>query len=174
MRRQLAASLGALPAGPRETAARDAARRATATIRSRSMPRSAALRGSEATVLDALLQAGGAQTPQREAAITMLAATIVRSGEDAAIQKLSRDGGRRRDGRHGSDRRCCAAPRSRCSARRCRARARAPTGRRRLRPPALPDLSGRPRGPGRRLCVSQAGRSARSSSTRHARDRAPS
>src|SRR5687768_10123693 len=46
------------------------------------------LRGSERTVLDMLLQSGDGQTPQRDAAITMLAATIVRSSQDAAIQHV--------------------------------------------------------------------------------------
>ena len=45
------------------------------------------LRGSEAAVLEKLLQST-AQTPQRETAITMLAATIVRGAQDAAVQNL--------------------------------------------------------------------------------------
>jgi mono/diheme cytochrome c family protein len=45
------------------------------------------MHGSELAVLDRLLQAT-AETPQRAAAITMLAATIVRNGEDAAAQAL--------------------------------------------------------------------------------------
>ena len=46
------------------------------------------LRGNEGAALEKLLQAEGPQTPQRDAAITMLAATIVRGGQDAAIQTL--------------------------------------------------------------------------------------
>ena len=57
-------------------------------------------------------------TPQRDAAITMLAATIVRGAQDAAVQSSFSVAPRRR-GRSGSGRRCFAAPRSRCSARRC-------------------------------------------------------
>jgi len=46
------------------------------------------LRGREAVVLQTLLPTGGGQTPQRQAALTMLAATIVRSADEAAIQQL--------------------------------------------------------------------------------------
>ena len=42
------------------------------------------LHGRESVVLEKLLQSGD-QTPQRETAITMLAATIVRGGQEAAI-----------------------------------------------------------------------------------------
>ena len=44
------------------------------------------LRGSEAAVLEKAAAERATQTPQREAAITMLAATIVRGGQDAAVQ----------------------------------------------------------------------------------------
>jgi mono/diheme cytochrome c family protein/glucose/arabinose dehydrogenase len=83
---QLAASLGALPPGARESAvvafldrhaddpvAMDAAL--------------SGLRGSEAAALDTLLRSSG-QTPQREAAITMLVATIMRGADDATIEKV--------------------------------------------------------------------------------------
>jgi mono/diheme cytochrome c family protein len=86
VRQQLAASLGSLPAGPRESAIASLLERhaddpivVDAGLSS--------LRGSEGSVLDKLL-ASGTQTPQRETAITMLAGTIVRAGQDAAIQKL--------------------------------------------------------------------------------------
>ncbi|HET8772747.1 MAG TPA: c-type cytochrome, partial [Thermoanaerobaculia bacterium] len=86
VREQLAASLGILPPGPREAAAAAMLERhasdpvvVDATL--------SGLRGSESVVLEKLLQ-GGAQTPQREIAITMLAATIVRAGQDAAIHSL--------------------------------------------------------------------------------------
>jgi mono/diheme cytochrome c family protein len=86
VRQQLAASLGFLPAGPRENAI------ATLLERYGDDPivvdaSLSSLRGSEAAVLDKLL-ASSAPTLQRETAITMLAGTIVRAGQDAAIQKL--------------------------------------------------------------------------------------
>ena len=46
------------------------------------------IRGSEAVVLDGLLASAGEQTRQREAAITMVAATIVRGGQDTAVQSV--------------------------------------------------------------------------------------
>ncbi len=83
---QLAASLGALPQGPRE--------RALATVLAAHGDDPIALdaavsgvRGSEGLLLDALIQATD-QTPQRETAITMIAATIVRTGQDDGIQKI--------------------------------------------------------------------------------------
>jgi mono/diheme cytochrome c family protein len=92
-RKQLAASLGALPIGVREPA--------LASVLARygddPMAMDAALsgaRGAEAAVLEKLVQAApaapdaGAQTPQREAAITMLAAMLLRSGQDATIQTV--------------------------------------------------------------------------------------
>jgi mono/diheme cytochrome c family protein/glucose/arabinose dehydrogenase len=117
-RKQLAASLGALPPGPRETA--------IAAVLARyaddPMAMDAALsgvRGAEATVLENLLSGGvrlkpdapearlkpdatgtpqagqktdltdaGAQSPQREAAITMIAATLIRGGQDLTIQNV--------------------------------------------------------------------------------------
>ena len=86
VRQQLAASLGVLPPGPRETAAASLLERhasdpvvVDATL--------SGLRGSEPVVLEKLLQTGD-QTPARETAITMLAATIVRGGQDAAIHNV--------------------------------------------------------------------------------------
>ncbi|MGB2717440.1 MAG: hypothetical protein WBC51_24870, partial [Vicinamibacterales bacterium] len=83
VREQLAASVGVLPPGPREDGA------ALMLERHASDPvvvdaTLSGLRGSESVVLEKLLQSAG-QTPQRETAITMLAATIVRAGQDAAI-----------------------------------------------------------------------------------------
>ena len=52
------------------------------------MRRLSGLRGNEGASLERLLQAEGPQTPQRDAAVTMLAATVVRGGQDAAIQTL--------------------------------------------------------------------------------------
>jgi mono/diheme cytochrome c family protein/glucose/arabinose dehydrogenase len=86
VREQLAASLGLLPSGPREVAAAAILERhasdpvvVDATL--------SGLRGSESAVLEKLLQSGE-QTPQRETAIAMLAATIVRAGQDAAIHSV--------------------------------------------------------------------------------------
>jgi mono/diheme cytochrome c family protein/glucose/arabinose dehydrogenase len=83
VREQLAASLGVLPAEARDVAAAAMFERhgsdpvvVDATL--------SGLRGRESVVLEKLLQSGD-QTPQRETAITMLAATIVRGGQDAAI-----------------------------------------------------------------------------------------
>ena len=86
VRQQLAASLGALPAGPREAAlaallAKDAGDPVAVD---------AALsgaRGGESAILQKLI-ATSDQSSQRETAITMLAATIVRSGQDDGIQTI--------------------------------------------------------------------------------------
>ena len=86
VRYQLAASLGALPQGGRE--------RSLATVIGARGDDPIALdaalsgaRGTEGLVLENVLQATD-QTPQRETAITMLAATIVRTGQDDGIQKI--------------------------------------------------------------------------------------
>jgi mono/diheme cytochrome c family protein len=86
VRYQLAASVGALPQGGRE--------RAVATVVSARGDDPIALdaalsgvRGTEGVVLENVLQATD-QTPQRETAITMIAATIVRTGQDDGIQKI--------------------------------------------------------------------------------------
>ena len=86
VRRQLAATLGELPAQSKEAAV------ATVLERHGDDPIAvdaalSGLRGNELAVLDRLLQ-GTAETPQRSAAITMLAATIVRAGDDAPVQAL--------------------------------------------------------------------------------------
>jgi mono/diheme cytochrome c family protein len=86
VREQLAASLGALPAGPRETAIASLLERHADDPITMDAALSG-LRGSEAAVLERLL-ASSTQTPQRDAVITMLAGTIVRSGQEAAVQKL--------------------------------------------------------------------------------------
>jgi mono/diheme cytochrome c family protein len=85
VREQVAASLGALPAGPRETAV------ATMLERHADDPvvvdvALSGIRGAETAVLEKLLQP--AQASQVETAITMIAATIIRSGQDAAIQHV--------------------------------------------------------------------------------------
>ena len=85
VRRQLAASIGVLPAGQREAASVSFfERHASDPVAVDALL--SGLRGSEATVLEKL--SAGEQTAEREAAITMLAATIVRSGQDAPIQSL--------------------------------------------------------------------------------------
>ena len=86
VRRQLAASLGAMQPEDRDSAVvalldrhADDAITLDAAL--------SGLRGGEAGVLGRLL-ALPEQTPQHDAAVTMLAATIVRSREDTAIQRL--------------------------------------------------------------------------------------
>lgn len=86
VRAQLAASLGVLPSGTRDTAAAAMLERhasdpvvVDATL--------SGLSGSEPVVLEKLLQSGE-QSTHRETAITMLAATIVRAGQDAAIHNV--------------------------------------------------------------------------------------
>jgi putative membrane-bound dehydrogenase-like protein len=87
VRRQLAASLGALPAREREAAVvslLDAHADDPVTLDAAL----SGLRGSEAAVLEAQMRRGTVETPQRLASITMLAATIVRSAEETSIQGL--------------------------------------------------------------------------------------
>jgi mono/diheme cytochrome c family protein len=86
VRRQLAASFGELPQPLREKTL------TTLLERSGDDPvivdaAVSGLRGSEMGVIEALMQ-GSAGTPQRDAAITVLAATIVRGAQDAAVQNL--------------------------------------------------------------------------------------
>jgi mono/diheme cytochrome c family protein len=83
---QLAASLGTLPDGEREAAL------ASLLDRKGDDPRVidsalSGLRGSEPMVLERMLQAT-AQTSARDAAITMLAATVVRAAEETSVQAL--------------------------------------------------------------------------------------
>ncbi len=87
VRRQLAASLGALPAAARDDAAvlllsahGDDPVAVDAAI--------SGLRGSESAVMGRLIGEGTTQTPQRDAAITMLAATVVRGAQEADVQGL--------------------------------------------------------------------------------------
>ena len=86
VRLQLAASLGALPQGPRERALATilAARGNDPVTLDTAM---SGVRGTESVLLDDLIQTTD-QTPQRETAITMIAATIVRTGQDDGIQKI--------------------------------------------------------------------------------------
>lgn len=86
VREQLAASLGELPGGSKENVLATFLE----THGNDSVAMDAALSGlagSEPVVLERLLQASG-ETPQRTAAITMLAATIVAGAQDASIQAL--------------------------------------------------------------------------------------
>ena len=86
VRRQLAATLGELPAQSKQAAL------ATVLERHGDDPIAvdaalSGLNGSELAMLDQLLQ-GTAESPQRSAAITMLAATIVRVGDNPSVQTL--------------------------------------------------------------------------------------
>jgi mono/diheme cytochrome c family protein/glucose/arabinose dehydrogenase len=87
VRQQLAASLGALPPGARENAVVALLEKAAddpvvmdAAISS--------LRGVESVALDRLSEAASVASPQKDAAVTMLGATIARAGEDATVQAL--------------------------------------------------------------------------------------
>ncbi len=87
VRAQLAASLGALPAGPREQAVADM------LVRHADDPvvLDAALSsvpGGEAAVLAAVLDRPGAVSAARQSALTMLAATIIRGPNEAAVQSV--------------------------------------------------------------------------------------
>ena len=87
VRRQLAASLGALPASERD----DAVISLLEAHADDPVTLDAALsglRGGEARVLERLMRTGAGPTPQRQASITMLAATIVRSAQETRIQDL--------------------------------------------------------------------------------------
>jgi mono/diheme cytochrome c family protein len=87
VRRQLAASMGAIPPGTREPAIVSLLERyATDPVVLDAALSS--LRGREAVALERVLKAGPDPTPQREAAITMISATLVRGGQDATIQTL--------------------------------------------------------------------------------------
>ena len=87
VRRQLAVSLGVLPIGPREAAIVALLERSgddpivlDAAI--------SGLRGGEAAALERIISQSGSPTPQRDAAIAMLSATLVRSGQEAALQNM--------------------------------------------------------------------------------------
>jgi mono/diheme cytochrome c family protein len=87
VRQQVAASLGALPAGLRE--------RSLAAVLERHgldpvMTDAAlsGLRSFEPAVLAVLLSSDAERTPSREAAVTMVAATIVRAGQESAVADL--------------------------------------------------------------------------------------
>ncbi len=90
VRKQLAASLGVLPAAERTTAIVSLLERHAddPIVMDAAL---SGLRGTEAAVLDRLLQSGqggDVLTPQRETAAVMLAGTIVRGAQEAAVQDL--------------------------------------------------------------------------------------
>ncbi len=87
VREQLAASLGALPPGRREEAIASLLQKAGAdpVVVDAAL---SGIRGSEPAVVERLAGAGAVESPQLQAAFTMLAATIVRGGQDAAVQGL--------------------------------------------------------------------------------------
>ena len=87
VRHQLAASLGVLPASARDTALASLLERHGDDPITLDAALSG-LRGVEMAVLEKLQQSGGPATPQREAALTMFSATIVRGAQDVAIQTL--------------------------------------------------------------------------------------
>ena len=168
VREQLAASLGALPAGQRETALASLLSKHAADP----IVMDAALsgvRGSETALLERLLQGSGgaaqASTPEREAAITMVASLIVRGAQDGSVQNLFAWIGdesapglaaigdvARRGGRVERVRRADAGqsrPPRWWRRDACSGRPASDAGGR----AAVPDLSGRPRRPGRRLRV---------------------
>jgi mono/diheme cytochrome c family protein len=79
--------MGALPAGVRERSlAAVLGRRALDPILADTAL--SGLRGSEAAVLEMLWQPAAERTPTREAAITVVAATIARSGQEGAVIEL--------------------------------------------------------------------------------------
>jgi len=87
VRRQLAASLGAMAPDARDAALVAVLERHADDPITLDAALSGAS-GAEAAVLDGLMPAGAVQTPQRDAAIATLSATIVRSGRDDKAQAL--------------------------------------------------------------------------------------
>ncbi|HET7698973.1 MAG TPA: c-type cytochrome [Vicinamibacterales bacterium] len=86
VRQQLAASAGELPRGAKEPAIASLLERHALDPVAMDAALSG-LRGSEFAVLEMLLRAGD-ETPQRAAAMTMLTATLVAAGDDAALQRV--------------------------------------------------------------------------------------
>jgi mono/diheme cytochrome c family protein/glucose/arabinose dehydrogenase len=86
VRAQLAASLGELPAGARESALAGVLERHAGDPVTADAALSG-MHGSEAAVLDVLLRAD-AETPGRSAALTLVSALIVGGAQDAAVQAL--------------------------------------------------------------------------------------
>lgn len=87
VRRQLAASLGALPPGIREPAVLALLERHANDPITMDAALSG-LRGSESAVLSQLIANGGGQTPEREVMVTMLSAMVFRIGQDATAREI--------------------------------------------------------------------------------------
>jgi mono/diheme cytochrome c family protein len=85
VREQVAASLGAMPTGQKETAIASLLQKHADDPVAADAALSGA-RGSEPAVLEKLLQMDAPQTAAHDAAIVMVSATIVRGGQDASIQ----------------------------------------------------------------------------------------
>ena len=110
------------------------------------------VRGGEAALLERLLQASPTFTPQRDAAAVMLAATLVRSGHEAGVQKLLTSIAD--EARLGWQRTAMLHAARNCGARRHAAGHTAAPWRAGDRERPLSDLSRRTRRSGRRACVS--------------------
>jgi mono/diheme cytochrome c family protein len=87
VRHQLAASVGLIPAQSRDSAV------VTLLERHGDDPITVdaaltGIRGGELAVLEKLLQGGASASPQREAAATMIAATIARGAQETGVQRL--------------------------------------------------------------------------------------
>ena len=85
VREQVAASLGAMAAGQKETAIVSMLKKHADDPVAADAALSGA-RGSEPAILEKLTQTDAAQTVAHEAAIVMVSATIVRAGQEASIQ----------------------------------------------------------------------------------------
>jgi len=87
VREQVAASLGAMASGQKETAIAALLQKHADDPVATDAALSGA-RGSELSILEKLLQTEAAQTVAHDAAIVMVSATIVRAGQDASIQTI--------------------------------------------------------------------------------------
>ncbi len=87
VRHQLAATLGVLPLQERTAAIASLLERYGDNPVTLDAALSG-LRGVEIAVLERMLEGTGGVTPQREAAVTMLTATVVRGGQDEQVQKV--------------------------------------------------------------------------------------
>jgi putative membrane-bound dehydrogenase-like protein len=87
VREQVAASLGAMPPGPRETALASLLQKHGDDAVTMDAALSGA-RGSEPALLEKLLQSDAPRTPAHEAAIVMVSATIIRAGQDTSVQTI--------------------------------------------------------------------------------------
>src|SRR5688572_3163002 len=84
VRQQLAASLGAMAAGPKATALASLLQKHAndPVVMDAAL---SGMRGSEMTVLERLLQTSASPSSNAETAMTMIAATVLRSGSDANV-----------------------------------------------------------------------------------------